>query len=68
MVRKRHGKGRPPSRGSIRLERRRNNARRELEVVKDAVRLRRFSPSQTIEMMMDLSDFCVRIGRGRKYG
>jgi hypothetical protein len=66
MVRGRPAKNRPTSRASILQERRKNNARREREVVREAIRLRRFTPSQTIEMMMELSDLCVRIGRGRK--
>lgn len=49
-------------------ERRQNNTRREQEVVREAIRLRRLTPSQTIRMMMDLSDYCVRIGKGRKDG
>jgi hypothetical protein len=36
--------------------------------VQDAVRLRGFPPERTIRMMMELSDFCIRLGRSRKHG
>jgi len=54
------------NREELELERRNEMARREREVVRDAIRLRRFSPSRTIEMMMDLSDICVELGRGTR--
>ena len=68
MTRRRPARGHSDVQSSIMPQRRRNNARREREVVREAIRLRRFTPSQTIEMMMELSDLCVRIGRGRKDG
>jgi hypothetical protein len=66
MVRKRPGKGQPASKASILRERRRNNARRERSVVREAIRMRTFSPSQRIQIMIELSNLCVKLGRGRK--
>jgi hypothetical protein len=68
MVRQRPVKNQPNARAPILRERCADRARREREVVRDAIRLRELSPSKTIEMMMELSDFCVRLGRGRKDG
>jgi hypothetical protein len=57
-----------PGRISLAAERRQNNLRRERALVQDAVRLRGFPPERTIRMMMELSDFCIRLGRSRKHG
>jgi len=49
-------------------ERRLNNARREREVVREAIRMRALSPPARIQVLMDLSNFCVKLGRSPKNG
>jgi hypothetical protein len=67
MVLKRRGNRRPIKREKLELDRRNERTRRLRAVVRDAIRLRRFSPSRTIGMMMDLSDICVELGRGTRH-
>jgi hypothetical protein len=55
-------------RASIMRDRRQNNARREREVVREAIRMRALSPARRIQLLIDLSDFCVKLGRSPKDG
>jgi hypothetical protein len=66
-------KGKPRREGrsrriSLAAERRENKLRRERALVRDAMRLRGLPPDRTIRMMMELSNFCIRLGRSRKHG
>jgi hypothetical protein len=68
MERSRPFKRRAPNRTIIRSERLKNNARRERRIVDDAIRMRAFSPAQRVDMLIDLSNICVELRRGRKDG
>ena len=59
------GTGHASKREVLNNERRIERERRQREVVRDAIRLRAFSPPETIEMMIGLSNICVELGRGR---
>ena len=53
------------ARARLEALRKRERARREKEVISASVRLIGLPPAATLRMMMELSDFCTKLGGGR---